>query len=72
MKINKKPLDHKALKRSLWSSLSRVIGVGLSAGAGTMIHKMVGDKLEGWGLAGIMILVSFILMWVSEYERECE
>lgn len=68
--MNKKPFNKKALKRSLWSSLSKVIGVGLAAGAGSMIHKMIGDKLEGWEFAGLMILVSFLLMLYSEYERE--
>jgi O-antigen/teichoic acid export membrane protein len=63
-------LDRKALRRSIWSSLSRVIGIGLSAGAGSMIHRMVGDGLEGWGLASVMAIVSFALMAFAEYERE--
>lgn len=63
-------VDHKALKRSVWSSLSRTIGIGLSAGAGSMIHRMVGDGLEGWGLASVMAFASFVLMCFAEYERE--
>ena len=65
-------LDKKVLKRSIWSSLSRVIGIGLSAGAGSMIHRMVGDGLEGWGLASVMAIASFVLMTFAEYERERE
>jgi len=67
----KKPRINKtAFKKSLWSSLSRVIGISLSAGAGSMIHRMVGDGLEGWSIAISMAMVSFFLMWFAEYERE--
>jgi hypothetical protein len=65
-----KHIDKKALKRSIWSSLSRVIGIGLSAGAGSMIHRMVGDGMEGWSIACTMAIASFILMTFAEYERE--
>jgi hypothetical protein len=67
-----KKVDKKALKRSIWSSLSRVIGIGLSAGAGSMIHRMVGDGLEGWSIASVMAIASFLLMCFAEYEREKE
>jgi O-antigen/teichoic acid export membrane protein len=63
-------LDKKALRRSIWSSFSRVIGIGLSAGAGSMIHKLVGNNLEGWGLASAMAICSFAFMAFAEYERE--
>ncbi len=67
----KKPkLDQKALKRSFWSSLSRVIGVALGAGAGSVIHRMVGDNLSGYSVAGAMALASFCFMLYAEYERE--
>lgn len=66
----RQPLNRKALKKSLWSSLSRVIGIGLSAGAGSLIHRMVGDGMEGWSIAVIMAIASFALMWFAEYERE--
>lgn len=65
-------LDKKALKKSVWSSLSRVIGIGLSAGAGSMMHRMVGDGLEGWSVALTMAGASFVLMCFAEYERESE
>lgn len=64
------PLDRKALKRSVWSSLSRVIGIGLSVGAGSMIHTLLGDGIKGWGVAVTMALASFLLMCFAEYERE--
>jgi hypothetical protein len=63
-------MDKKALKRSVWSSLSRVIGIGLSAGAGSMIHRMVGDGMQGWTVASSMAIASFVLMAFAEYERE--
>jgi uncharacterized membrane protein YgaE (UPF0421/DUF939 family) len=65
-------VDKKALKRSFWSSLARLIGVGLGAGAGSLIHQLTGGGFSGWGLASAMAVLSFILMWFAEYEREVE
>lgn len=69
-RFKRKPLNKKAFRRSLWSSLSRVIGIGLSAGAGSMVHRAIGDGLEAWGIAACMAIVSFVLMLYAEYERE--
>lgn len=63
-------LDKKALKRSLWGSLSRVIGVGLGASAGGLLHQVVGDGFGAVSTAVIMAIASFALIWFSEYERE--
>lgn len=67
----KKPqLDRKALRRSLLSSTSRLIGVGLGAGAGDLVHRLVGGGFNGWSVALILAAVSFLLMAIAEYERE--
>lgn len=63
-------INKKALKRGLWASLSRLIGVGLGAGAGSLIHQLVGGGVNGWGLAVTMASVSFVLMLYAEYEKE--
>lgn len=63
-------LDKKALKRSLLSAFSKLIGVALGAGAGDMIHRMVGNGFSGWGTALLMASASFSLMLFAEYERE--
>lgn len=65
-----KATDKKALKRSFWGSLSRVIGVALGASAGGLLHQIVGDGLGAVGTAVCMALASFALIWFSEYERE--
>jgi len=62
-------LNRKALRRSAWSSLSRLIGVGLGAGAGSLIHQLIGGGFSGWGLALAMAVASFALMLFAEYER---
>ncbi len=67
-----KKLDKKALRRSIWSSLSRLIGIGLGAGAGGLIKQLVGDGLQGWAAACGMAIASFVLMLYAEYEREVE
>lgn len=65
-------LNKKALRRSIWSSLSRLIGVGLGAGAGSLIHQLIGGGISGWGLAFGMAIASFALMLFAEYEREID
>ena len=62
--------DKKALRKSLYGSLSRVIGVALGSGAGTILHNFFGDGMSSIGLASVMALLSFGFMWVAEYERE--
>lgn len=65
-------LDRKAFRKSFWSSLSRLIGVILGASAGSLIIKLVGHGLQGWGTAMLLLVVSLVLMFIAEYERECE
>lgn len=66
----KKAVDKKALRRSFWGSLSRVIGVGLAFSAGSLIHQLAADIISGWSAAITMAACSFILIWFAEYERE--
>lgn len=68
--LKKIKVDRKALRRSIWSSISRLIGVGLGAGAGGLIHQLVGDGFSGWTVAAMLASASFIFMLVAEYERE--
>jgi hypothetical protein len=39
--------DRRAFRKSLWSSISRLIGVSLGAGAGSLLYKLVGTGLQG-------------------------
>lgn len=71
-KNRKKIVNRKALKKSFWGSLARLIGVGVGAGAGSLIHQLLGGGFSGWGAAVGMAAVSFLLMWFAEYEREVE
>jgi uncharacterized membrane protein YccC len=68
----KKKINGKALKRAFWSSLARLIGVGLGAGAGSLLHQLIGGGFSGWGAAVGMAVLSFLLMTFAEYEREIE
>jgi uncharacterized membrane protein YccC len=56
----------------MWSSFSRLVGVGLGAGAGSLIYKLIGGGFQGWGVAVLMAGVSFVLMTFAEYEREID
>lgn len=62
--------DKKALRRSFWGSLSRVIGVGLAFSASSLIHQLAPDALSGWTAAIGMAIGSFFMIWIAEYERE--
>lgn len=63
-------IDKKAFRRSMLSSVSRLIGVGLGAGAGDLVHRLVGGGFNGWSVALLLAAISFILMAIAEYERE--
>lgn len=65
-------LDKKAFRRAGWAAFARLIGVGLGAGAGSLIYQLIGGGFKGWGLALVFAIASFILMWFAEYEREVD
>lgn len=65
-----KPVNKRALRKALWSSLSRVIGITLGVASASIIQKLMGERLENWHTALAMAIASFALMWFAEYERE--
>ena len=64
--------SRRAFKRAIWSSFSRLVGVGLGAGAGSLVYKLTGGGLHGWGVAVVLAVASFALMTFAEYERELD
>lgn len=70
--MKRRPLNHKAFKRAFWAAIARLIGVGLGAGAGSLLYQLVGGGFNGWGLALTFAIVSFALMLFAEYEKEME
>lgn len=64
--------NKRIFKRAMWSSFSRLVGVGLGAGAGSLIYKLIGGGFHGWGVAVLLAIASFGLMLFAEYERELE
>lgn len=67
-----KNIDRKAFRRAGWAAIARLIGVGLGAGAGSLIYQLIGGGFKGWGFALTLAICSFVLMWFAEYERELE
>lgn len=66
-----KPPDRKILRRSFWGAMGRLIGVMLGAGAGSLLYQTLGSASGlSIGLATILSVVAFILIWFAEYERE--
>mgnify|MGYP000955661331 CR=1 FL=1 len=64
-------MDKKALKRSFWGALGRLIGVMMGAGAGSLLYQTIGSASTlSVGLASLLALAGFILIWFAEYERE--
>jgi len=68
----RRPLNKRILRRALWASISRLIGVALGAGAGSLIYNLVGGGFHGWGVALLLASISFILILFAEYEKEIE
>lgn len=66
------PKKRRALKRSFYASISKLIGVGLGAGAGSLLYQMIGGGFKGWPVALGMAAISFALTWFAEFEREIE
>ena len=68
-----RPPDKKALRRSFWAALGRLLGISMTAGAGSLIYQVVGSSTSlAIGVAGAMAVVGFLLSWFTEYERERE
>lgn len=65
--------DKKALKRSFWGALGRLIGVMMGAGAGSLLYQTVGGSSGlSISLASALAVAGFFLIWFAEYEREVE
>lgn len=64
--------NKKAFRRAGWAAFARLLGVGLGAGAGSLIYQLIGGGIKGWGFAATLAIGSFFLMWFAEYEKELE
>jgi hypothetical protein len=65
--------DKKALRRSFWGALGRLIGVMMGAGAGSLLYQTLGSTSSlSIGLATLLAIIGFFLIWLAEYEREIE
>lgn len=65
--------DKKALRRSFWAALGRLIGVIMGAGAGSLLYQTLGSSSGlAIGLASTMAVIGFFLIWFAEYEREVD
>lgn len=65
--------NKKAIKRSFWGALGRLIGVMMGAGAGSLLYQVVGNTSAiSIGLAAALAVIGFLLIWFAEYEREIE
>lgn len=68
-----KSLNGKILKRSFWGALGKLIGVMLGAGAGSLLYQTIGSSSGlSIGMALVISIISFLLIWMAEYEREIE
>lgn len=61
------------MRRSFWGALGRLIGVMMGAGAGSLLYATIGSASTlSIGVAAILAVVGFLLIWLAEYEREIE
>lgn len=70
--IMAKTINKRALRRSILTSIGRLISIMLGAAAGTMLREFIGHKLDQLGLCILMFSISLILLIFFEYERELE
>lgn len=65
--------NKKAVRRSFWGALGRLIGIMMGAGAGSLLYQLIGSTSElSIGLAIGLSVIGFLLIWFAEYEREVE
>jgi dihydrodipicolinate synthase/N-acetylneuraminate lyase len=50
--------------------MARLVGIVAGGGAGSTIHHMLGDGLNGWYGVAALLVGAFIAMFYSEYQRE--
>jgi hypothetical protein len=63
--------NNKALRRSFWSALGRLVGVGMAAGAGSLLYQIIGSSTTlAVGVAIALSVAGFFVIWFVEYERE--
>jgi hypothetical protein len=73
MKLKPRAPDKKALRRSFWSALGRLIGVSLSAGGGSLLYHSLGSSTSiAVSVAIGMLVGGFLASWFAEYEREID
>lgn len=70
MNLRKPKLDRQAFGRAVLSSISRLLGVALGAGAGSLLYRIVGGSTAGVSVAICLAIASFVLILIVEYERE--
>jgi len=68
-----RPPNKKIVRRSFWGALGRLIGVMMGAGAGSLLYQTLGSATGlSVGLASLLAVIGFLLIWFAEYEREID
>lgn len=65
-------MNKKALKKAGWSSMSKVVGIILATGAGTIVRDLVGDNIKRMGVCVALALTAWAITLYAEYRRELE
>ena len=63
-------INKKALRKAMWGSVAKFVGVFMAAGAGSMLHQMAGDKIQSVAVGFLLAVCGWLLMLYSEYKRE--
>lgn len=64
--------NKRALRKSVWAAISKLVSVMLAAGAGSLIYHLIGTSSTALSidLAIIFSVAAFFLIWFAEYEKE--
>ena len=72
-RVRLRPLDKRAAKRALWSTISRQLGLMMTIGSGSLLYHMFGSNTTfAVSVAAVLALGGFMSIWFIEYEREVE
>jgi len=66
-------INKKALKKSFWGAISRLIGIVMGVAGAGLLYKTLGAMTSLAVSVSIFLLAAgFFAVWFAEYEREID
>ena len=66
-------MNKRALKKSFWGAISRLIGIVMGVAGAGLLYKTLGASTSlAVSVSLILLGIGFFLVWFAEYERELD